>query len=563
MKTKIISVICFLMVFSIFSMYNLEAAVQGDPGEQKEATIYSTAGALALTTKWVDEYNKLNPDQTCLVSGLDDPSGINNIQSGENLLFSLDKPSGLSEEKSFVIVVGREIIVPVINLNNPFLSEITEKGITREALKQTLEGKGKMTWGELLKSDQNAPVRFVILDNDLVKGDIARYLDSEISSLKKMKTMGNEELISAIRKDPYAIGFCRLNDVLQSSSESFVNGVCLMPFDKNGSGEIEYMEQIYGGVSDFIRGAWIGKYPKELTNNLYCITGARPANEADIAFLQWVLADGQQYLAKEGLTGLIQTEKQAGLAKLAPIVASSVTKAKPVSNGVLFLIILAGLVVLGIVANMIVIRYRRKGNELRRMLSGEPVFFNEASIEVPGGLYYDKTHTWAFLEQDGSVKIGVNDFLQHVVGPVTGIELKDTGEKIDKGELLCTLIQDGKRLDLHSPVSGTIVSQNQTLVNDPGFISESPYSQGWVYRIEPANWTREIAFLSMADKYRSWLSSEFSRLKDFLATILEKNSGLSPAVVLQDGGELNDHVLKDLDPRIWEDFQAMFLNKAR
>jgi len=540
----------------------MEAAVQGDSGDQTENSIYSSTGALALTTKWIDEYNKQNPDQTFQITSLEDPEMITGIQSGEHLFFSLDMPSGLPAEKSFVIVVGREIIVPVINLKNPFLSVIREKGITREALKQTLDGKRAMTWGELLQTDQKTPVRFAILDDDLVKADIARYIDSKNSGLSRMVSMESEDLISAIRKDPYTIGFCRLNDILQPSSESFISGVCLMPFDKNGSGEIEYMERIYGGVNEFIRGAWIGKYPRDLTNNLYCISDARPVKEADIAFLQWILADGQQYLANEGLTGLIQTEKQAGLARIFPPVITPSAKEKTISNGLLILIVVAALVVFGIIANLIITRFRREGDELRRLLSRKPAVFNEDNIKIPGGLYYDKTHTWAFLEQDGRVKIGINDFLQHVIGPVTRVELKDTGEEITKGDLLCTLIQDGKRLGLYSPVSGTIVSHNEALVTDPGSISESPYSLGWVYRVEPANWTREIAFLIMADSFGNWLRSEFARLKDFLALVLEKNSGLVPAVVLQEGGELNDHVLKDLDPMVWEDFQTMFLNKA-
>ena len=200
------------------------------------------------------------------------------------------------------------------------------------------------------------------------------------------------------------------------------------------------------------------------------------------------------------------------------------------------------------------------------MLQKTPGFvplFDENTVVIPKGLYFDKTHTWAFMKKDGTVKIGIDDFLQHITGPVTRIEMKNTGEKIKKGDHLLTIIHKGKQLNIYSPISGTVASINETLFTNSTLINASPYADGWVYTIEPTNWLLEIQFLTMSEKYKTWLKDEFTRLKDFLATVLRPNTPEYALVVLQDGGALKDCILADLGPEVWEDFQTQFIDNAK
>jgi hypothetical protein len=137
--------------------------------------------------------------------------------------------------------------------------------------------------------------------------------------------------------------------------------------------------------------------------------------------------------------------------------------------------------------------------------------------------------------------------------------MRNPGEKVKKGELLFSIVQFGKRLTLYSPISGIIKKQNEALYEDASKLNSSPFSEGWVYSIEPSNWFTEIRFMDMSEKYRKWINTEFSRMKDFLAATLKPNSLEYTHVVLQDGGILKEGVLADFGPEVWDDFQTNFL----
>jgi glycine cleavage system H lipoate-binding protein len=209
---------------------------------------------------------------------------------------------------------------------------------------------------------------------------------------------------------------------------------------------------------------------------------------------------------------------------------------------------------------------RRNRNKNRSMINTSEHnvgAFDADSVNIPKGIYFDKTHTWAFMESNGFVKLGIDDFLQHTTGLLTRIEMKNAGDKIKKGEHLLTIIQKGKQLNIYAPISGTIAACNKMLTTNSSILNTSPYSDGWVYLVEPANWLLEIQFLSMAEKYSTWLHKEFSRLKDFFAVALKANNPEYALIVLQDGGPLKDNILAELGPEVWEDFQTKFIDTIK
>lgn len=205
---------------------------------------------------------------------------------------------------------------------------------------------------------------------------------------------------------------------------------------------------------------------------------------------------------------------------------------------------------------------RRKKSQIHDISTQSPKVFDETLINIPRGIYFDKSHTWAYMDKYGNVKIGIDDFLQHILGEITDIKTKKGGEMIKKGEEAFTLVQRGKHLSIKSPVSGKIKSQNPQLKLNSSIISSSPYTDGWIYEIEPSDWIKEIQFMKMAEKASDWIKNEFTRFKDFLTTLVNSKDHKYENMVFQDGGTIRDNVLTEYGPEIWEEFQIQFIDKA-
>jgi len=181
-------------------------------------------------------------------------------------------------------------------------------------------------------------------------------------------------------------------------------------------------------------------------------------------------------------------------------------------------------------------------------------------LKVPQGIFYSKNHTWAYLEKSGTAKVGLDDLLLHITGEVSLRQLKTPGENISKGELLAKVDQNGKSLQIFSPISGTVLNSNPVINENHELLNEDPYGKGWIYDIKPTNWVAEISSLYLSEEVTNRLKKELVRYKDFLAINLGKYLPETSLAVLQDGGELIDNSLSDLPVEMWQDFQKEFLN---
>jgi len=117
-----------------------------------------------------------------------------------------------------------------------------------------------------------------------------------------------------INKSENSIVFSRLENVQNSILDK---NISFIPIDKNQNGKIDYFENIYGNLDDFLRGVWIGKYPNELTDNIYIVSDKKP-NENESMFLTWLMNDGKHLLNANGYTDIITSEKNTNLTFLSP-----------------------------------------------------------------------------------------------------------------------------------------------------------------------------------------------------------------------------------------------------
>jgi glycine cleavage system H lipoate-binding protein/ABC-type phosphate transport system substrate-binding protein len=532
------------------------AASQGSAANT--LTITSSPELSNLTTTWANEYERLNPAVK-----------INIAKTGEDQakvavsFISNEVPQGVKDGEGWNMVVGRDAIVAVVNAKNPMLSEIYHQGISAEEFAQLFSTPAKRNWNSMIQGGQDVVIKTYLVDNEKVNEAIGRFTAIDNATLIETKVSTSAEFVSDVQKDVYAIGFCRLTDVRDAATNTIVKGLQLLPIDKNQNGRIDNFENIYTNMDAFTRGIWIGKYPYALCGNIYAVSSTQPTDENAVAFLTWVTTNGQKYLNQNGYSDLASREVKANIDAL-----TGKDMVLPQDNPKSFisrtwLINLLVLCVVGLIVAALV-RYIKKQNLTVQHEGVEitPVL-NENLLLAPKGLYFDKTHTWAFMEEDGNVKVGIDDFLQHITGTLTRIHMKNPGERVRKGEKIMTIVHGGKQLNIYAPISGVIREQNRMLLTDSSLINSAPFTEGWVYVLEPKNWVREIQFLFMGETYKEWLSDEFIRLKDFFAATVRSNKAVYAHIILQDGGELTDNVLADMGPEVWEDFQTKFIDTSK
>ena len=105
--------------------------------------------------------------------------------------------------------------------------------------------------------------------------------------------------------------------------------------------------------------------------------------------------------------------------------------------------------------------------------------------EIPGDLKFKTSHEWVRVEQDGTVTVGISDHAQDLLGDIVFVELPDIGTQMNAEDEVAIVESVKAASDVYSPVSGEIIEVNELLLDNPETVNESPYSDGWFYKIQP------------------------------------------------------------------------------
>jgi len=564
-KTICLQVGLILLMAGVCTTCNRYSAK--DPPEKDRIVFNSSPELFELTQEWAGVFNTLNPEAEIEVVNTPESTIRENLDNTSQLSFVTSKfEPEIYDRSLWKVVIGRDIIVPVVNSNNPCIQEICNQGISPAGLARIMNNPENTMWSSLIENGPDEPIFLYASDDPALLSGIARFLETDLVTFGEKNIRDAESLVTSVQSNPYALGISYLMDMIDPGTQQMFENIQMMPIDRNGNGMIDYKEDVYASLDDFARGVWIGKYPKKLINNIYTVSSTPPVNDHEQAFLTWIITRGQVLLDNHGFVDLPEVERLAqvkiidGIGDGQPGPGAYTLPKEPGFFLGFLPYLLASLILLTLVLYYVLrlLHLRREGVlDQDSVLPG--MALSENQVEVTPGLYYDKSHTWAFMEKDGTVKVGIDDFLQRVTGPLTRVKMKSPGERVKKGMKAVSIIQDGKQLDICAPVSGTIKELNSRLDKDSSLLNSSPYVDGWIYKIEPANWFKEVQFLLMGNHYTKWLKLEFLRLKEFLAdTLRTDRAGYVP--VLQDGGEIKEYVLKDLGPEIWEDFQTNFID---
>ncbi|MCA8985387.1 MAG: glycine cleavage system protein GcvH [Planctomycetaceae bacterium] len=101
-------------------------------------------------------------------------------------------------------------------------------------------------------------------------------------------------------------------------------------------------------------------------------------------------------------------------------------------------------------------------------------------------LRYTSTHEW--VHWDGAVAtVGITDFAVSQLTDLVYVELPKVGAALQAGAP-CGEVESVKAVgELNSPLSGQVTEVNDDLEEHLERLSESPFGEGWLFRMTPTN----------------------------------------------------------------------------
>ena len=320
MKAHLNSAIAIVLFLTVISC-STKKEDAGQNGSLKGRISISGAFALyPLANVWAEEFNKLHPEVRINISAGGAGKGMADALSGavDLGMFSRGITASEVEKGAWGVAVTKDAVLPTINVNNSQLAVIKEKGLTQEAFRKIFITEEIKTWGEALGNNSQDKVGVYTRSDAAGAAAVwAEYLGaSGQEELKGVGVFGDPGLADAVKKDKNGIGFNNVIYVFDLETGKKYPGLEVIPIDTNEDGIINEDEKVYDHIDQIIAAIGSGKYPSPPARDLYFVSNGRPQNPAAIAFLQWVLTEGQQFVNDAGYIRLPEDKISNELLKL-------------------------------------------------------------------------------------------------------------------------------------------------------------------------------------------------------------------------------------------------------
>ena len=96
---------------------------------------------------------------------------------------------------------------------------------------------------------------------------------------------------------------------------------------------------------------------------------------------------------------------------------------------------------------------------------------------------FSKEHEW--LKLDGDIAtIGITQHATEMLGDIVFVELPEKGLSVVKNGNAGVVESTKAASDVYTPVSGEVVENNQSIVDDPAKINSDPENEAWFFKLK-------------------------------------------------------------------------------
>lgn len=317
MNKKAFSVIAVVMVLSL-----ILTACGGGGGQQQNQKKISVSGAFALyplMVQWAEKYQAANPNVLIDVSAGGAGKGMSDALAGAVDIGMVSREVAQEEvdQGAYGIAVTRDAVFGTVSASNPYLADILKQGLSQKILSGIFLTGEITTWGQALGKPEITDEIHVFTRSDACgAGEMwVKYVGGKKQEeLKGIGVNADPGVLEAVIKDPLGIGYNNLNYAFDLKSGKPVNGAGVVPLDINENGTVD-PEEVLDTQAQAVEAISTGRYPSPPARPLYLVTKGKPtATSAE--FIQWILTDGQQYVAEAGYIVLTPDQLAESKSKL-------------------------------------------------------------------------------------------------------------------------------------------------------------------------------------------------------------------------------------------------------
>lgn len=327
MKNKtgllLLSIICIVLTGTIIlsSCNNRDSkSVQNADGTLKGTISISGAFALyPMAVLWAEEFQKLHPDVRIDISAGGAGKGMTDALSKmvDLGMFSRGITPEETAKGAWYIAVAKDAVVGTYNPANASAKIIAEKGMSKEMLMDIyLKGTIK-TWGDLYKTSDKTRLNAYTRSDACGAAEMwGKFLGSNQESLKGIGVFGDPGIADAIKNDKTGLGYNNVNYAFDMTTRKPYKGIAIVPIDINNDGTITDDERCYDSLDDMMEAIATDKYPSPPARDLYFVSKGKPENVVVLAFLKWIVTDGQKFVHNAGYVNLTEEKVKTELQKL-------------------------------------------------------------------------------------------------------------------------------------------------------------------------------------------------------------------------------------------------------
>ena len=96
---------------------------------------------------------------------------------------------------------------------------------------------------------------------------------------------------------------------------------------------------------------------------------------------------------------------------------------------------------------------------------------------------FSKEHEWITLEGDVAT-IGITKHATEMLGDIVFAELPEKGSDVEKDGTAGVVESTKAASDVYTPISGEVMENNQTIVDDPAKINSDPENEAWFFKLK-------------------------------------------------------------------------------